>query len=200
MPSQSASTVRRAHFTQRVFALGKELFALLPVFAAGPFPIESPEKWRSRRDFAARRKGACGGFPRCGARLVRTSECRDPGRHGDVASDYAKRVTDWPTLEIAVGGRASLIYGRPVRKVIFVWLCSVCFNVSGLGDFPRPRWRSEQHLVQLSSVVLSLRSLLNLIKRLFNTTIIAPEHAIAPKVHAPTSSLIAWNLSRQADE
>jgi hypothetical protein len=90
-------------------------------------------------------------------------------------------VTDWPTLEIAVGARPSLVHGRPVRKMIFVWLCSVCFNVSGLGDFPRPRWSSPQRLVQLSSVVLSLRSLLNLIKRLFNTTIIAPEHALHQK-------------------
>jgi hypothetical protein len=32
-------------------------------------------------------------------------------------------------------------------------------------------------------------------RRLFNTTIIGQEHAISPKVHAPTSSLIAWNLS-----
>ena len=56
-----------------------------------------------------------------------------------MASDYAKRVTDWPTLEIAVGARPSLVHGRPVRKMIFVWLCSVCFNVSGLGDFPRPK-------------------------------------------------------------
>ncbi len=36
------------------------------------------------------------------------------------------------------------VWPAPSARVIFVWLCSVCFNVSGLGGFPRPRWRSAQ--------------------------------------------------------
>ena len=36
------------------------------------------------------------------------------------------------------------VWPAPSARVIFVWLCSVCFNVSGLEGFPRPRWRSAQ--------------------------------------------------------
>jgi hypothetical protein len=36
------------------------------------------------------------------------------------------------------------VWPAPSARVIFVWFCSVCFNVSGLGGFPRPRWSSAQ--------------------------------------------------------
>jgi len=28
------------------------------------------------------------------------------------------------------------VWPAPSARVIFIWLCSVCFNVSGLGWFP----------------------------------------------------------------
>ena len=36
----------------------------------------------------------------------------------------------------------SRTYGPPrLQGAILIWLWSVCFNVSGLGSRPRPRWR-----------------------------------------------------------
>jgi hypothetical protein len=95
-----------------------------------------------------------------------------------VAIDYAKRVTDWPTLEIAVGARSSLVHGRPLRKGDFrLALFSLLQRIRSRG-FPPAKMEIR---AAFGPIIICCLELKIAFEPLFNTTIIAPEHALHQK-------------------